>query len=610
MGSEARGGVQTGVAMGVVRAHGQGRHLRMHWGMLVIYLLGAALLHFPHYGSNVGDITRDFYLHYNWAKEFAENLAQGNPYPRWMFHGRLGLGEPVFIFYSPLYYHAVGLVALSGLNAWAAMQAASVLLTVTFAWLVYRTLAYRMAPGWAGFIGLVAMGSPFLVMLNYKFDGLAWAAAGYASHGLLFWSVFRPGADPRRINGWAAVAVALAVGSHIVSALINLVCYSLLILVPVGERWSWPGLARRAAAWLATVGLGLGLCGIYLVPALGYLGEIRTGVWDPSVPFTAFAWPLVTRLFYEQRWFSFQWTIAMPALLLAVLAGAYVLRWRRSVDPFVWRPALLLAAAVFLASELSFPVWTLPTPLLKVQLPFRFLSVVYTFAIVLAGLACWDAQRQGRRVWAGLLAGALALSLLAGVATLVKASYLDGSPLPPELRAGSYTFEPFVQRLHAEGECPGGDLGGDQRCLERWASSGGFRGTPEYRLRWAGPGYPEFARSGFEAVCARAGLQCSAAQRTRTGLAWTISASAASDLVLPVFHFPGWAVQVDGTHRAHVIDEATGLMRIRLEAGQAQQVEVVWGMSPLERRGALVSAAALAVLGLWLVLRRRRAAGA
>ena len=117
------------MAGGAVSAHAQGRRLRMHWGMLVIYLVGAALLHLPHYGSNVGDITRDFYLHYNWAKEFAENLAQGNPYPRWMFHGRLGLGEPVFIFYSPLYYHAVGLLALAGLHAWAAMQAASVLLT-------------------------------------------------------------------------------------------------------------------------------------------------------------------------------------------------------------------------------------------------------------------------------------------------------------------------------------------------------------------------------------------------------------------------------------------------------------------------------------------------
>jgi hypothetical protein len=250
-------------------------------------------------------------------------------------------------------------------------------------------------------------------------------------------------------------------------------------------------------------------------------------------------------------------------------------------------------------------VWSLPTPLLKVQLPFRFLSVVYTFAIVLAGLVCWDAHRHGRRVWSGLLVAALAMSLLAGVATLVKASYLDGRPLPPELRAGRYTFEPFIQRLRSEGECPGGDLGGDQRCLERWGSSGGFRGTPEYRLRWAGPGYPDFARIGFEAICASAGLQCSASGHTRTGLAWSISAPAASDVVLPVFHFPGWAVLVDGQRRAHAVDEATGLMRIRIEAGQAQRVEVAWVMSPLERSGVLVSAVALVVLGVSAVWRRR-----
>ena len=74
--------------------------------IFLLYLLAAAVLHFPHYGSFVGDITPDFYLHYNWAKEFAENFALGNPYPRWTFHARLGLGEPTFIFYAPLYYYA------------------------------------------------------------------------------------------------------------------------------------------------------------------------------------------------------------------------------------------------------------------------------------------------------------------------------------------------------------------------------------------------------------------------------------------------------------------------------------------------------------------------
>lgn len=123
----------------------------------LLFLLAAALLHFPHYGSFVGDITRDFYLHYNWAKEFAENFALGNPYPRWMFHGRLGLGEPVFIFYAPLHYFAVALVSLSGVSAWAAIQVVAVVTSAIFAWFVYKTCSYYAAIGLSVMVGLVAL---------------------------------------------------------------------------------------------------------------------------------------------------------------------------------------------------------------------------------------------------------------------------------------------------------------------------------------------------------------------------------------------------------------------------------------------------------------------
>ena len=126
-------------------------------------------------------------------------------------------------------------------------------------------------------IGLVALASPFLIMLNYKFDGLAWATMGYASHGFLFWALFRPGASRKVINLWAAIAIGVAVGSHILSALVNLICYSARFFSRLsGTESRGPiRLARSVAAWVATVALGLALSAIYLVPALADLDVLR-----------------------------------------------------------------------------------------------------------------------------------------------------------------------------------------------------------------------------------------------------------------------------------------------------------------------------------------------
>ncbi|MDS4022560.1 MAG: hypothetical protein RKR03_18950 [Candidatus Competibacter sp.] len=569
----------------------------------ILYLLAAAVLHFPHYGSFIGDITRDFYLHYNWAKEFAENFALGNPYPRWMFHGRLGLGEPVFIFYAPLHYYAVALVSLLGLSAWAAMQVVAMISTTVFAWFVYKTCAYYAEARLSAMIGLVALASPFLVMLNYKFDGLAWATMGYASHGFLFWALFRPGASRNIINVWAAIAIGVAVGSHIISALVNLVCYSATALFPVAgsERLSIR-LARSIISWVVTVALGLALSGIYLVPALAYLDVIRTAVWDPVTPFTAFAWPVVTQFIYEQRWFSFQWTIPLPALALVVVPFAYALVHKDAPVPLL-KAISVGAFAVFFASELSFPIWALHTPLEKIQLPFRFISLAYTLGIVAAGLAIAHARPAGRKAWSLALWSILALSFLTGALSLVKASYLDGRKLPPQLANNQYTFLPFVQRLHDEGECAGGEAGGDTACLLSWGPSGSFRGTPEYRLKWAGPNYPKYAKGGFAAECVVKGVACGPQQRTATGLKWEVTSSAPQSLVLPLFHFPSWATEIDGKRVEHTIDPATGLITVEIPAG-TYGIQTVWTLSSIERYGLYLSVAALLIVCAVPMLRR------
>lgn len=577
----------------------------------LVCLAAAAGLHYPHYASYVGDINFDFYLHYNWAKEFGEQIAQGNLHPRWMFHGRLGLGEPVFVFYSPLYYYAVGGLALTGLSTWTAMNIVAVASTAVFGWLVYRTCAYYVAGTLALAIALTALASPFLVMLNYKFHGFAWSTLGYATHGLLFWALFRPGASRRIVNGWAAVAIGLAVGSHIISALVNLVAFSAVALVPpVDTAGPWlRRIGRAILSWACTAALGLGLSAIYLVPALTSLDTISTEVWNPALVFESFAWPLVTAWIYGMQWFSFQWPIPGMALVLVLAVLAYLAQHRRSSAPLL-SAAAVAGLAVFFASELSYPLWAVPSPLQKINLPYRFVSVAYAIGPVAAGLALADAQRAGRTGWRNVLGCLLALTFVVGALTLYKASYRDGAPLPPELRADRYTFEAFARRLASEGFTGAGACARtDAECREFVRASGSFGGTPEYLLKWAKPAYADYAKGGFAGECSRRNAVCSNAERSSSGLQWKVTTASDGPLVLPQFHFPAWAVTIDGNPVPHTIDPATGLISVDVPPG-THVIATRWVPTPAERYGAWLSVAAL--LGLLGVasLRRHRSRGA
>jgi uncharacterized integral membrane protein len=65
---------------------------------------------------------------------------------------------------------------------------------------------------------------------------------------------------------------------------------------------------------------------------------------------------------------------------------------------------MVLAVSVFFASELSYPLWTFEWPL-RIQLPYRFLSVGYVMVIVIGVVAAQVAGKVGRRVgppaWCG-----------------------------------------------------------------------------------------------------------------------------------------------------------------------------------------------------------------
>ena len=565
----------------------------------------------PHLFGLQGDVNYDFYLHYNWAKEFSENLFAGDPYPRWIFHGRYGLGEPVFMTYSPLHYYLVAAFEALGFGTWTAMQIVELLANAGFGWFVYLAAASRVDRRFAVAIALAALVSPFLVMLHYKFQGFAWAGTAYFTHGLLLWALMRPEAGRGWLNLWAAVAIGLAIATHIVSAEINLICYAAFCLA---RATRWAGAERRPLAWCVgnfalTAGAGILLSAAYLLPALRYLGLVSPESWIVDARLQAFAWPVVTLILGPPQWISIQWPISVPALLTFLAAAAYALRNRSDLGELGFPLLGTLAAAavsVLFASELSYPVWTFQNPVSQVNLPYRFVSVTYTAASVAAGLALCHAwtRRDGR--WRAVLAGALCLSVLVALAAFVKASHLDARPFVPEIAENRYTFEPLVERFHA----PGYALRCAQdraECVERHRAAAGFRGVPEYRLATAGPNYQAYAQKGFPAYCAEQGMTCSAPERSGTGLALTVSLETGQDVVLPIFAYPAWQVIEAGRALEASIDADTGLIRVRLGPGEHVK-SIEWLRMPGERIGLYVTLATAAAL-LLLGLARLRAGG-
>lgn len=564
--------------------------------------------------SLVGDVNYDFFLHYNWSKEFTANLAGGDLYPRWIFHGRYGLGEPVFVTYSPLHYYLVSIFELTGLSTWNAMQWVAIITNFVFSWFVFIAARNYVGTKYALFISVAALLSPFLVMLHYKFHGVAWAGLAYLSHGMLLWALTRKRAiENPYFNFWAALAIGLAVGAHIISALVNLVCYSFYCFAMYTSSASEnrKNIKRAIFNWGLTVTVGLLLSAAYLFPALYYLDIINPGAWEGDYRTSAFAWPTFTLLKDEVVWISMQWPIPFPGLLMFLIAAAYVIYIRKDGLGKLTLPVtgglFVAASSIFFASELSYLIWTFQNPISQINLPYRFVSVLYTAITFVSGLLLCHAFKNGNRLWALSILGAMGFSIIMALGALYKASYIDGSDIPQEVVQNQYTFQSQKENFKQPGYFARCEQN-VEKCISYHQSTAGFRGLPEYSLKWAGTDYVAFAQKNYEEYCLESGITCQQPKRKGSGLLFKFLTPAQTSIILPVFYYPGWKVSMEGGNDIPTaIDEATGLMAIDLPPGD-HIVTLYWSKTLIEIIGIYTSVfifSALLIFALWRHRKRK-----
>jgi hypothetical protein len=560
------------LAASTVRAI-RARKLALSLSAFWVLLMSALLVHAPGVLFNVGVRNLDFNAHYFWAIQFAEGMRDGDPYPHWMWSGNFGFGEVALLFYSPLFYYTSGIVRLLTANTWGAMRIVFVLSTILtglYGWRVLRLFTGNVY----ALIGAVLMQwVPMIFMLFYYFNGFPWAVGFAALVALIYYTV-RPGAFERWVDVPVSLAVATLTLTHLVSALMTLVCFSFMWLCGIRCRQEGWTAARRAVSWFISAASGLALSMFYLFPALAERRLISAEVWTTNfTPWNAFAFPTITSLAFGLRWFTFQWTV--PAI---VLFGVAVSTWQISrrldaanhLGEVLLRMVVISWAALFFASELSYPLWLIDTPLRIVQFPHRFIYVASATGLVANLLSLRDLQRIRQTRWRKLL---VALPLVLGLAATgvlsAKLSFIDGKP----------------HHLSVDATIP-------------------YLGLPEYRLGTQGEHWETFYRAGgFTVECLEKELTCDTIKTTSSLQAWQVSSAHPINLRLPLFAFPAWQVTIDGMPVQSASDPETGLISIDLPVG-THHIVASWTRLGAERVGLGITALAALVLVLFAFTRR------
>jgi hypothetical protein len=316
---------------------------------------------------------------------------------------------------------------------------------------------------------------------------------------------------------------------------------------------------------------------VYLLPALLLMREISPEIWTTRfTPWNSFVFPTVTTLLFGMRWFTLQWTVPAIALLAVLFATWHA--WRRGGlrDPLGAALRLLLLvswSSLFLASELSYPLWLIPTPLRSVEFPLRFIYITSATGLIADLLCLWELLRTRRAGIVHLLGAApLLLGIGLTVALGSKLILVDGKPL---------------------------DLATDEIVP--------YGGLAEYRLRTEGPDWDRYRRDGgFDQECRSHGLTCRVLELSSDHQAWEVSGSDQVNIRLPVHAFPAWHVGLDGRDASSAIDPATGLILLVVPPG-SHRITLTWVRLPVERVGAALSLVACVSLAA-IALRRRRGA--
>jgi hypothetical protein len=508
----------------------------------------------------------DFEFHVNsWMEVFGQ-WRQGIIYPRWAALAQYGYGEARFIFYPPVSW-TLGAV-LGALLPWKAVPGAYVWLALTLSGCSMFLLARRWLDHRDAILAAVLYAAnPYHIVIVYWRSAFAELLTS-ALLPLLLLCALRSEEEGEETVMPLAVIVAAAWLTNIPAAVMMNYSLALLIVILAILSRSPRVLLNGALAVL----LGSALAAFFLLPAAYEQKWVNIAeVLSPGVR------PRDNFLFTNNsdpdhnRFNLLVSLVASAEMIVLALAAFSSRRWRRR-QPRAWW-TLLAWSLLAVVLDFSFTSW------LWAQLPeLRFLQLPWRWLLCLNVALALFVTMASRR-W--IVQGLACLSML-GVLVFVSHRIQ-----PPWWEKA----DDFVQMLSSQ------------------RNGAGYEGTDEY-VPTGGDPYeikqdaPRVAPNDDSTVpdqTSRVQIQ----QWDAESKLFITEERQPGQLVLRLFNYPAWRVEVNGRIVATARREVTGQMMIPVQAGQ-NRVRITFTRTWDRTAGGITSVITALCLGGFVALRRKR----
>jgi hypothetical protein len=503
----------------------------------------------------------DFEFHVNSWMEVAGQWQQGILYPRWAAMANYGYGEPRFIFYPPASWMlgaALGMALpwwiVPGVYIWAVLTAAGCSM-------------FALARNWlprkhAVFAAVLYAVNPYHLVIVYWRGAFAELMASIWLPLLLLF-VLRLGTknqNDRKAMGYLSLVIAAVWLTNLPSAV--MVNYSVVLLVGV------VALVRRSPRVLlygaGACALGIALAAFYVLPAAYEQRWVQIKeVLDLGVrPQSNFLFAVIADPDHNR----FNLLVSVVATLeILALSVAMLISRRRTEHREIWCALTAWggAAALFM---LPFTVilWNYLPQLRFIQLPWRWLLCL---GVAFALLVAMSTRRWLSR---GLLYATMLIALAAGWRWIQPPWWdtrADIAEMNDNIQEGQ-GYESVREYIPTAGDletiqhdAPEVTVEGDsgQLQVDEWA--------PETKL-------------------------------------FSVAVTQPSRLVLHLFNYPAWKVEVNGHSVTTETQNETGQMIIPVQRGESH-VSVIFSRTWDRKTGELISGLALLIIALLLLLGRK-----
>lgn len=346
----------------------------------------------------------DFEFHMASWQDVAFQWSEGTLYPRWTALTNHGFGEPRYIFYPPFSWIAGAALVRTVPGPW--VPVLFVVFAQTLAGINAFLLLKRLVAWRAAIFGALSYtaNANFLLMVYIRSDFAEQLACAFFP--LLLLGAIRVGglledesSHASKITGFAVPFAAIWLCNAPAGVIAT---YSSALL------FTWGAVRERRWAngiWGAlSMGLGFGLSGFYLVPAVYEQRWVNIGQALSSglLPAQNFLFTPINDV--EHTWFN--WIASLAAVALIILCGVAALGsgcfgrvdQRRAERGRVAAALLVLGVpASLLMLRISLPLWSVLPKLKFIQFPWRWMSIV---GLICACFLAFAAQKRGLWVWA------------------------------------------------------------------------------------------------------------------------------------------------------------------------------------------------------------------